>query len=175
MNRMMTGALMVGAALAAAGCNRGDKAANQANVAAPNASAGVTNAAQPAAPAATAQEGEVRAFLDQVYASYARDGLDSLPWAQTFEPQMAAALDTEEGAPNVDPYTGAQDSSPFRPTYENIRINGDRAEATARFTSMNAPTEINYQLMRTPAGWRIYDIRTAQQPSLRAVTLRPAG
>lgn len=170
--RSVTTVALVLAAAATSACNR---QSGGSNTAASNASANSTNsaAAAPATPAdatAAAQpaagEAEVRAFLDRVYAPYAIENGTGGDLAANLEPELAAALQKRESGIDVDPVIDAQDWTAFRPTYENVQLKGDRAVATASFNNGEA-TRIDYQLLRTAAGWKIYDIQSANGGSFR--------
>jgi hypothetical protein len=170
MNKAMTTALLLAVAATGA-CNRpsgGNNAANTANAAA---AAPATTNAGAAAPGAAAQAGqseaEVRAFLDRIYAPYATDGGTGADYATILEPQLAAALEKTEGGIDADPFIDAQDWTALRPTYENVAVNGDRATATASFTNGGTATRIDYQMLRTAAGWKVYDVQSANGGSLR--------
>jgi hypothetical protein len=180
MNKTMTVALVLAVATVGA-CNRQSGGANNAasNAGGNNANAA---AAAPAAPAAAAPaagqpaagEAEVRALLDRISAQYATDQGDGPEWAEVFEPQLAAAINAEEGGPGADPFIDAQDYSPFRATYEGVQVRGDRALATAVFASFGKQKRIDYQLIRTPAGWKVFDVQSAEGGSLRERMMRPA-
>lgn len=162
---VMTCVVAAGLALATGACGQGNKA----NVAGNNAAA-AANAAAPtnvaaanaAQPAAATSEAEVRAFLDHLYAPYAAAEGQSPAWDAIFEPGLAASIGDEEGEPETDPLIEAQDYTPFRPTIEAVAVNGDRAVATATFTNGGEATEQKFELIRTPAGWRVYDIRSSR-------------
>jgi len=171
MNKMtMLAAVLAVAATGA--CNRQSGTANAANNAGSNAGNSAAAAAPAAAPAAAAgqpaaSEAEVRAFLDSIYAPYATEGGSGADYAAVLEPQLAAALEKREGGIDADPFIDAQDWTPFRPTYENVQLKGERAIATATFSNGGTATKIDYQLMRTPAGWRVFDVQSANGGSLR--------
>jgi len=168
MNKAITTALLL--TLAATGaCNRPSGGNNASNAAAGN-SANAAAAAPAAAPAAgqpAEAEAEVRAFLDSIYAPYATEGGDGADYSKVLEPQLAAALEKMEGGIDADPFIDAQDWTPFRPTYENVQMKGDRAIATAAFSNGGTATRIDYQMMRTPEGWKVYDVQSANGGSLR--------
>lgn len=172
MKKMTTAALVL--ALAATGaCNRQSGGANTAaanagtnsnnsSAAAPAASTPTSAAAQPAQ-----GEAEVRAFLDRIYAPYATDSGNGADYAAILEPQLAAALEQREGGIDADPFIDAQDWTPFRPTYENVQLKGDRAVATATFSNGGEARRIDYQLLRTANGWKVFDVQSANGGSLR--------
>lgn len=167
MNKVATTALVL--ALAATGaCNRQSGGAdNKANGSAA-AAATSNNAAAPSANTQAGQgEAEVRALLDSIYAPYATEEGTGAEASAVLEPQLAAALEKREGGIDADPFIDAQDWTPFRPTYENLQLKGDRAIATATFSNGGTATRIDYQLLRTPAGWRVYDVQSANGGSLR--------
>ncbi len=126
----------------------------------------------PDAPDATQGEGEVRAFLASIYAPYASAEGSGADYERVLEPQLAAAIAAEEGGPGADPFIDAQDWMPFTPTFENVQVRGGRAVATAAFSNGGAPVRIDYQLIRTPTGWRAFDVQSANGGSLRERFLR---
>jgi hypothetical protein len=174
MNKLITtaAALAVVAATGSA-CARSGSANNSAaanNAAAPSAPA---NSAAPAA--GTAQtagtEAEVRTFLDGVYAPYAAENATGPDLGPLLEPQLAEAYAKMDEGIDADPLIDAQDWTPFKPTYEKVMVKGDRAIATATFSNGGSATRIEHQLMRTPAGWRIYDIQNASGGSFRETVM----
>ena len=180
MTKLMTtaGALVLLAATATA-CNSAGAPNNSsgsgANITAAPSATGTSTASAPAATAdARNGEAEVRAFLDRVYAPYASGGGEGADYEAVLEPQLAAAIGATEGGPGADPFIDAQDWTAFRPTYENIQVRGERATATATFSNGGTPTRIRYELLRTPAGWRAYDIQSANGGSLRQQFMRAA-
>ena len=69
-----------------------------------------------------------------------------------------------------DPITGAQDDYKV----EDVHVDAaepdptaDRTSGTASFTNMATRRTVLFELRRTPAGWRIDDLRTDEGPSLR--------
>lgn len=126
------------------------------------------------APAGAAAQGAtdtaaLRAFLDRLYAPYGRDlttqsALDRP--RQWFEPRLAAAIladqassrrRNEVGRIDADPFCQCQDGNPFRITVSGLTVAGNRARARVRFTNFE-PVTLDYQFVKTPAGWRIHDI-----------------
>jgi hypothetical protein len=170
-----TCAALVAVSVTGASCNRGgggaESNANKGVAAAPS-----TNGAT-AAPGSSAQaerETEVRAFLNQIYGPYATDDIEGPDYAALLEPRLAAAIAAEETGPGADPFIDAQDWTPFRPTYENIQVKGERATATATFAQGSDRKRIDYQLVRTPAGWRVHDVQSESGGSLRERFVRTA-
>ena len=175
MNKLITtvAALAVVAATGSA-CARSGSANNSAaanTAAAPSATA---NSAAPAA-AGTAQtagtEAEVRTFLDGVYAPYAAENGTGPDLGPLLEPQLAEAYAKMDEGIDADPLIDAQDWTAFKPTYEQVTVKGDRAVAIVTFSNGGSTTRIEHQLMRTPAGWRIYDLQNASGGSFRETVM----
>lgn len=173
MNSSVTTAGALALLIAATACNSGREPDNGANAVANGAaSPAAVQTAAPATPGPNASEAEVRIFLASIYAPYATDRLGGADYETILEPQLAAAIASTEGGPGADPFIDAQDWVPFEPTYENIQLRGDRATATVRFNNGGAQTRIDYQLVRTSAGWRAYDVESADGGSLRERFMR---
>lgn len=150
--------------------NSGDRAVEAA--ASDNGAEGSGNAAN--------NEQEVRTFLEQVYAMYG-PGSD-MPGSENyalnnrhneqpelyFEPvlarevgaryQIAAASDRILDM-NLHPFCGCQDWEPFTIDIRNLEIDGDRATAEVSFRNFGQLEQQMLDLVRTSAGWRVYDIR----------------
>ena len=177
MNSLITTAAAL-AAIAATGaaCNSEGGANNDANQSTAAAYPSATTNGAVAAPAASGRaaegEAEVRAFIEQIYAPYATENGESGDFEAVLEPQLAAAIAAEEGGPGADPFIDAQDWTPFRANIANIQVTGDRAAATATFSNGGESVRIEYQLIRTPAGWRAFDVGSANGGSLRERFLR---
>jgi hypothetical protein len=171
MNKLITTAAAL-AIIAATGsaCARSGSANNSAAANTTTAPSATANSAAPAA-AGTAQtagaEAEVRAFLDGVYAPYAAENGTGPDLGPLLEPQLAEAYAKMDEGIDADPLIDAQDWTPFKPTYEEVMVKGDRAIATVTFSNGGTVTKIAHQLMRTPDGWRIYDVQNASGGSLR--------
>lgn len=125
----------------------------------------------PAAPAETP-----RAFVERLYAGY-RDP-DYNPLARPkriFAPPLVAAIredrrlsSDEVGYMDADPLCQCQDASGLSPQVGEVRRSG-RSTATAHvLLSLDGSErrELHLRLVRTPAGWRIADVVTADEPSL---------
>ena len=164
--------LLLAVAGLASACNR---QASNGTATAPENRAGTTQRTPhgPDLHAAATAERDIRALLDQIYAPYASDNAPGREIGSFMEPQLAAAMAAEENGPNADPFIDAQDYAPFRPDVGAIRVDGDRAEATVRFTSLSERT-IAYRFLRTPGGWKVADIRGPNGGSLRAQYGLPA-
>jgi hypothetical protein len=176
MNNAITTAAALAAVAAISACHNANDGANAANAAAPHSATAANMAAAPATKAKAGEgEVEVRAFLNGIYAPYATAGGKGADYDAVLEPKLAAAIRAEEGGPGADPFIDAQDWSPFRPTFENIQVKGDRATATATFSNGGTTTRIDYDLIRMPAGWRAYDVKSKDGGSLRARFIHAAG
>lgn len=166
MQKMVTASALLALIGMASACNResGGDAAKGNDTAGINATGNAAGTRQASASA----EAEVRGLLDRIYAPYATDDARDIDIASFMEPQLAAAMSRTEGGVDADPFIDAQDYAAFRPTYEGVAVNGDRAEATASFNNMGNQTRVNYQLVRTPDGWKVADIRSAGGGSFRS-------
>jgi hypothetical protein len=129
--------------------------------------------------AARAQAGSAEAFLHSIYDPYLEADFEGQPYwqpsrffvadlAHTIENDMRDAKRRGE-VPRLDgdPFLDAQD---WEITNLRIAASGDDRQATGRvtFDNIGKATEIVLDLQRTPAGWRIADIR-APSGSLRAL------
>ena len=124
----------------------------------------------PAAAKPTAAGAE--AFLAGLYKPYARQSAEAVTLKQPvkyFEARLARAIIADAAAAaklgevpelNGDPICDCQDYVPFQATIGPVQIKGNRAEATVRFDNTR-PQRLQYTLIATKAGWRIYDIRTS--------------
>ncbi len=71
----------------------------------------------------------------------------------------------------ADPITGARDN--YKVTNVRVGMNKpradtpDRAAGTVSFKNMGAARRVAFDLRRTPAGWRIDDLRDGSASSLR--------
>jgi hypothetical protein len=133
-------------------------------------------AAQPAgAPAmppgnATADVVEARLFVDRLFAVYTKNGLPDIfenP-GLTFDPELAQAISTlgagmEEsgelpGSFGADPVCNCQDYGDVSYRIDGVGIMGHRATATVSFSNFGQVDNRRIDLVRTPAGWRVFDL-----------------
>jgi hypothetical protein len=170
-------------ALALAACQK------PASNAAPTAAPVETNAAPPAAaPSAMPTGGDAadaKAFLDGLYAHYKTSNNNTF---QPFDANQGEVLDAdtialmkadekalngELGDIDGDWLCDCQDFQSITATVTVQSATPTSAKATADFhDSMDAggkPKRDTFDLVKTPAGWRIHDMGTADQPSLRKV------
>lgn len=128
-------------------------------------------------PAGAQPAGTARAFLGSLYRPYLQKNYEGHrldPPSAVFTAPLAQAIvkDRQEAERrnevpllDGDPLVDAQD---FEITDLAIDVQeaGDRAKATVTFRNSGRPIRIAVELLRTPAGWRIDDIRGGQM-SLR--------
>jgi hypothetical protein len=178
------------AALALGACQRAAApAANAANAAsATNAAPVATNvAAGPAAEAAGPDAAAARAFLESLYAHYKTNTSSDTTWApmdanikEVFDDDMAGlmaadtkALKGELGEIDGDWLCDCQDWGSLVATVTVTEASPTAAKAIAVFHDTEVkdepPRRDSFDLVKTPAGWRIHDMGTQQDPSLRAV------
>lgn len=131
--------------------------------------------------AAAAQEQTPQQFLQSIYDPYRRPDFKGQPYWEVgrfFAPDLARAIDkdfaeakkrkevpTLDGDPFVDAQDWKIDSSALSIT---INRNGDKAAGAVALVNFGEPKAIALTLVKTPAGWRISDIITANG-SLRAL------
>jgi hypothetical protein len=172
-------ALALAGAMTLVGCQ---KAAT--NTPAPPAEA---NAPPPASAApAGGDAADVKAFLDGVYAHYKTSSSNSTfqPFdanaRDVLDPDTIALMKADEKALNGDLgdidsdwLCDCQDYQSITATVTVQSATPTQAKASAVFhDSMDAgspPKHDTFDLVKTPAGWRIHDMGTADQPSLRKV------
>ena len=129
-----------------------------------------------AATAAQPQAETPRAFMERLYAGY-RDS-DFSPFEhpeRVFAPRLLAAINEdsrlnqgEVGYLDGDPICQCQDASGLRTTITQVRLLG-RDKATVRVSiglTGYPPRPATFSLVRTPAGWRIADVWSPDEPSM---------
>lgn len=172
--------LLAAAALALAGCQKAPTAASNAAAAAPTISANAA-AAPSGAPASDAAD--VKTFLDGLYAHYKTSTNNTFQpldanARDVFDPDMialmkadAAALHGELGVLDGDVICQCQDFGSIQATTAVQSATPTAATASADFKDVSfadaKPQHETFDLVKTPAGWRIHDIHTADGPSMR--------
>jgi len=128
-----------------------------------------------AAPAARAQDqASVRTFLSGIYRHYLPGSSDKgsliLRPKRMFEPGLADAMIRDfraaarrRDAPTLDgdPFCDCQDYDGFVAKIASVNVSRGRARAVVRFTN-DKPVALTYDLVWTPAGWKIRDILWAE-------------
>jgi hypothetical protein len=182
----LTCAVAALAGLALAGCQ---KAAAPANNAAPATAAPIATNAAPASAAATTATGadatDVQTYLEGLYAHYkSSKGTLYEPFGknerEVFDADTiglikadSAAAHGEEGAIDSDWLCQCQDFESIQSTITVQSATPTTAAATADFKDLQIsdakPEHITFDLVKVNGAWRIHDIHTADQPSLRKV------
>ena len=128
-----------------------------------------------AASAAAAAE-PPRSFVERLYANYRHANYSPFDHSErVFAPQLNAAIKEdsrlahgEVGFLDGDPICSCQDTSGMRSRI--VSLSGLRGSATAHvlvtWEGTTDRREIKLKLQQTPAGWRIADIGTSEEPSL---------
>jgi hypothetical protein len=129
--------------------------------------------------AAAAQEQTPHQFLQSIYEPYKKTDFKGQPYweaSRYFTPDLARAIDRDfaeakkkKEVPTLDgdPFIDAQDWKIETITYTSS-VKGDKAAGAVALVSLGEPKGIVLTLVKTPAGWRISDIVTANG-SLRAL------
>jgi hypothetical protein len=143
-------------------------------------------AAAPAAPPSSPQDAAgAKAFLDGLYAHYKTSKDNSFqPFdansRDVFDADTIALMDAdtkalkgELGAIDGDWLCDCQDFESLTATVAVQAATSTTARATSAFTDAmekaQPPKHDTFELVKTAAGWRIHDMGTADQPSLRKV------
>lgn len=131
------------------------------------------------APQAFAQAPTAQAFVEGLYRPYLDKSFQGQPYDQTarfFAPALAQAMDrdyreakrrNEPPTLNGDPFVDAQDWEITKLAID-VTTNVDTATARISFQNAGAPKRVVLELVRTPAGWRIAEIK-APSGSLKAL------
>jgi hypothetical protein len=129
--------------------------------------------------AAGAQQQTPQQFLGAIYEPYKKADFKGQPYwevSRWFAPDLAAAIEKdfseakkrkEVSTLDGDPFVDAQDWKIDSLAYATA-ISGDKAVGAVAFTNFGEPKGAALSLVKTPAGWRIADIVTANG-SLRAL------
>ena len=142
-------------------------------------------AATAALPASTDAD-DVKAFLEGVYAHYKTNNPSSTyqPFdsnaVEVLAPDTLAlmkaddkALNGELGDIDADWLCMCQDYTSIKATIAVQSASSTTAKATSDFHDVDdasaKPRHDSFDLVKTPAGWRIHDMGTEDQPSLRKV------
>jgi hypothetical protein len=164
--------LVAASALALAGCGGGAKSGTE---------AAASPSPAPMATASTAvdtDEPAARAFVDTLFAAYAKDGEPNLfaKPAETFEPELAAAIakldertektGTIGASQEADPICACQDYGDVSHSIDSVAIDGTKAKAVVTFTNFGKSEKRTLDLVATPAGWRIFDIDTTYRKAV---------
>ena len=119
---------------------------------------------------ASAQTETAQAFVDSLYRPYLTKGFQGQPYDQTarfFTPALAQAMDRDyreasrrNEAPtlNGDPLVDAQDWEISNLSID-VKDNGDSATARVSFQNFGEAKRVVLELAKTPAGWRIAEIK----------------
>jgi hypothetical protein len=141
-----------------------------------------------APPAARAADADAEALLKGIYDHYIdkKDGLDFTTEAEEkriFTPELAklVADDVAEssksgdvGRIDFDPFINGQDWEVKKVDLSYEQTAPDAITATARFNNFDTAETVRYQLVKTPEGWRIGDIRWSDNdPSFREMLSAP--
>jgi hypothetical protein len=128
---------------------------------------------------AAGQQQTPQQFLASIYEPYKNvdfKGHDYRQASRYFTPDLTAAMDKDfaeaqkkNEVPTLDgdPFIDAQDWKIGSLAYATS-INGDKAAGAVAFTNFDEPKAAVVNLVKTPAGWRISEIVTANG-SLRAL------
>jgi hypothetical protein len=170
--------LALAGALALAGCQKSQPAANVAT------NAAATNAAPATAPATTADAADVTAFLQGLYDHYKTSKNNTFQmfdanahevFDDSFIRLMAAdtkALKGDLGVIDGDWLCACQDFESLRATITVQSASPTAAKATSDFTDVGIPGQTtqhaSISLIRERGRWRIDDIKDGDEPWLRA-------
>jgi hypothetical protein len=128
---------------------------------------------------AGAQQQTSQQFLAAIYEPYKKADFKGQPYweaSRWFTPDLAAAIDKDfaeakkrKEVPTLDgdPFIDAQDWKVESLAYASS-VSGDKAAGAVSFTNFGEPKAVALTMVKTPAGWRISNIVTANG-SLRAL------
>jgi hypothetical protein len=128
---------------------------------------------------AAAQEKTPRAFVEDIYRPYQTKGFKGQPYWKPvpfFAPDLAAAIERDTAQAKQrkevpvldgDPFVDAQDWE-ISDLLIAVSDGNGKAQAAVTFKNLGEPKALALLLVRTPQGWRIADIVSANG-SLRAL------
>lgn len=117
-----------------------------------------------------------RAFVQRIYAGYARKNYNPLDRPDgIFAPELTAAIREDErlakgevGYLDGDPLCDCQDYARLGATIRSMKLIGKaNAVAAVHLTYGNGEArDLNLTLLRTASGWRVADVASPDEPSL---------
>ncbi|MBV9833703.1 MAG: DUF3828 domain-containing protein [Alphaproteobacteria bacterium] len=131
-----------------------------------------------ASPPVMAQGGTPQAFLEAIYRPYATKGFKGTDYDKTeryFAPPLREAMEKDYAeakkrneVPKLDgdPFIDAQDWEITNVSVSAWVTGANTAMGVATFTNFGKPVRVTLELVSTPAGWRITEIK-APSGSLR--------
>lgn len=120
-----------------------------------------------------------RAFLQSIYRQYGkgRNGARLDRPERYFEPVLAAAIRKDQAEADArgdmnkmdaDPFCNCQDFEGMSAAVIGpVTIKGNRATATVRFAFGDDQVGVNFTLLWTRAGWRVFDMGWADEGTVR--------
>lgn len=162
---LTVGALALSAAVLLSGCNKPGQ---------PPATPGAPAVATPATPVSSTDAADAKAFLEGLYAHYkvepsqgGWDSTDDKTMLQIYDSGIIAAWKQERAIPTDGPsdvddgdmLCQCQDYTPFTTTITVSAATATTAKAAADFKVDTAARHVDFDLVKTAAGWRIHDLR----------------
>jgi hypothetical protein len=123
------------------------------------------------------------AFVRSIYARFETPDAAAPEPGAVYSPVLAdliradaGAAEGEAGLVDGDPLCSCQDSEGFQDLRLEVRPTGpSTADITACFRLSETPVTVYLSLLKTPAGWRVDDVRSAEQPSLKSMLTNQGG
>ena len=149
--------------------------------------AAMTLALAPALPRPAAADDAAKRFLEAIYRTYRGTPSDGLDYQTDAKVRRYFSADTarlfirdrreakgEVGRIDFDPFIEGQDWEVTAVAVTVAEEGPERATGTVRLTNMGKPQTVLHDLVRTPDGWRIHDIRwPGKTETLRSILSRP--
>ena len=128
------------------------------------------------AAASTAAAQPARSFVERLYANYRIANYSPLDHSErVFAPQLDAAIKEdsrlahgEVGFLDGDPICSCQDTGGMHSKLVSVTMSGASATAHVllKWDGDKKARDVELKLIHTPAGWRVADVATSDEPSL---------
>jgi hypothetical protein len=149
--------------------------------------AALTLALVPALARPATADDAARRLLEAIYKTYRGNPSDGLDYDTDAKVRRYFTPDTarlfirdrreakgEVGRIDFDPFIEGQDWEVTAVAVSVAEEGPERATGTVRLTNMGKPQTVLHDLVRTPDGWRIHDIRwPGRKDTLRSILARP--
>lgn len=126
--------------------------------------------------AAAAAGQSPQAFVERLYDSYRNENYSPFEHSErVFAPQLNAAIKEDErlahgdvGFLDGDPICACQDTGGMHSRLVSVSASGRSATAHVllKWDGDEESRDVRLNLVRTPAGWRVADVGTSDEPSL---------